>query len=137
MTARRGQCAYWTHLAIVLLVEQGVCLLRHRRAGDHHLQHLPILAAFLPKVFDNLQETTNQIEKSVCEAARLHPQRLASYQPTVAVTSMPHGGVLPTIVSENSCLTLLTPDWGSQLLSSTIMVATSATYPQTLNKVLF
>ena len=44
-----------THLPIVLLVEQGKSLLRHRGARHHHFQHLPILTALLTQILYHLR----------------------------------------------------------------------------------
>lgn len=58
---KRTRCWGLTHLAKILLVEQGVRLLRYRRAGYYHLQHLPILATLLPEILNNLNhKTTHQ-----------------------------------------------------------------------------
>ncbi len=46
------------HLAIVLLVEESVCMLRYGRARHHHLHDLPILAALFTQVLYDLQVIT-------------------------------------------------------------------------------
>lgn len=43
------------HLAIILLIEQSMSLLRDRRSGYHHLDDLSIFAALLTQILNNLQ----------------------------------------------------------------------------------
>ena len=43
------------HLAIILLIEESMCLLRYGRARHHHLHDLTILAALFAQVLYNLQ----------------------------------------------------------------------------------
>ena len=44
-----------SHLAIVLLIEQGMRLLRYRGTRHNNFEHLTILAALFSQVFNDLK----------------------------------------------------------------------------------
>jgi len=62
------------HLAIILLVEESMCLLRYGRARHDHLHDLTILAALLAQVLYNLEGSTRQLltrNPETCNSSQL------------------------------------------------------------------